>query len=252
MSHEGDLRRALMIEVSWLWPRNFASRLMGSVADVQDHFRGFVLLPGRSVGPLGRAWGRRRVPLPGDVACCKARTESIWDSFAAGLASTALTGLPLDTTTHRRNTDRRLCCPLDCSSITAASDAHPHPFHGGTGYKTRLSGDKLAGHRAGERLPSSRRHYLYVPRPIRRRVLGGCDFRFFTASIGLHREFSGSAPSVPTLTGRLLTTLQVPGQPAAASPAGGGSRWIRSTTPAADGPTPSARPSRRPGPPGPP
>ena len=86
----------------------------------------------------------------------------------------------------------------------AASDAHParHPFPGGTGYRTRLSGDKLAGHRAGEGLPSSRRHYLYVPRPIRRRVLDGCDFRFFTASIGLRRAFSGSAPSVPTLTGR--------------------------------------------------
>ena len=92
----------------------------------------------------------------------------------------------------------------------AASDAHParHPFPGATGYRTRLSGDKLAGHRAGEGLPSSRRHYLYVPRPIRRRVLDGCDFRFFTASIGLRRAFSGSAPSVPTLTGRLLTALQ--------------------------------------------
>ena len=33
----------------------------------------------------------------------------------------------------------------------------------------------FAGHRAGEGLPSSRRHYLNVPRPIRRRVLGGCD-----------------------------------------------------------------------------
>jgi len=50
---------------------------------------------------------------------------------------------------------------------------------------------------------------LYVPHPIRRRVPGGCDFRFFTASIGLRRAFSGSAPSVPTLTGGLLTTLQV-------------------------------------------
>ena len=75
------------------------------------------------------------------------------------------------------------------------------PLPGVTGYRTRFSGDKHAGHRAGEGLPSSRRHYLNVPRPVRRSVLGGCDFRFFTASIGLHRGSSGSAPSDPTLTG---------------------------------------------------
>ncbi|MBB5155610.1 transposase family protein [Saccharopolyspora phatthalungensis] len=32
-----------------------------------------------------------------------------------------------------------------------------------------------AGHRAGEGLPSSRRHYLNVPRPIRRAVPHGCN-----------------------------------------------------------------------------
>jgi len=31
-----------------------------------------------------------------------------------------------------------------------------------------------AGHRAGEGLPSSRRHHRYVPRPLRRGVLHGC------------------------------------------------------------------------------
>jgi transposase len=43
----------------------------------------------------------------------------------------------------------------------------------------------LAGHRAGKGLPSSRRHYRNVPRPIRRRVLGGCASRLFTASMAL-------------------------------------------------------------------
>ena len=42
---------------------------------------------------------------------------------------------------------------------------------------------KSAGCRAGEGLPSSRRHYRYVPRPIRRGVLRGCASRLFTASV---------------------------------------------------------------------
>ena len=42
---------------------------------------------------------------------------------------------------------------------------------------------RFAGHRAGEGLSSSRRHLLYVPRPIRRGVLGGCTSRVFTASM---------------------------------------------------------------------
>jgi hypothetical protein len=40
-----------------------------------------------------------------------------------------------------------------------------------------------AGCRAGEGLPSSRRHYRHVPRPIRRGVLRGCASRLFTASV---------------------------------------------------------------------
>jgi hypothetical protein len=42
---------------------------------------------------------------------------------------------------------------------------------------------KSAGHRAGEGLPSSRRHYRHVPRPIRRGVLRGCASRLSTASM---------------------------------------------------------------------
>jgi hypothetical protein len=40
-----------------------------------------------------------------------------------------------------------------------------------------------AGHRAGEGLPSSRRHYRHVPRPIRRGVPHGCASRLFAASM---------------------------------------------------------------------
>jgi len=40
-----------------------------------------------------------------------------------------------------------------------------------------------AGCRAEEGLPSSRRHPLNVPRPLRRGVLRGCDSRLFTPSM---------------------------------------------------------------------
>src|SRR6266511_4251441 len=40
-----------------------------------------------------------------------------------------------------------------------------------------------AGRRAGEGLPSSRRHLLSVPRPIRREVLRGCASRLFAPSL---------------------------------------------------------------------
>jgi hypothetical protein len=53
-----------------------------------------------------------------------------------------------------------------------------------TGYKTRRSGStNTAGCRAGEGLPSSRRHHLSVPRPLRRGVPQGCDSRLFAPSV---------------------------------------------------------------------
>jgi len=47
----------------------------------------------------------------------------------------------------------------------------------------RFQGRLSAVPRAGEGLPSSRRHHLNVPRPIRRGVPHGCTSRVFTASI---------------------------------------------------------------------
>src|SRR3990170_8019555 len=53
-----------------------------------------------------------------------------------------------------------------------------------TGYRARRSDDNnSAGHRAGEGLPSSRRHLLSVPRPIRREVPRGCSSRLSTPSV---------------------------------------------------------------------
>ena len=52
---------------------------------------------------------------------------------------------------------------------------HDIHFPAKTGYRTRLSDTTHSQqHRAGEGLPSSRRHYLNVPHPIRRRVHHGC------------------------------------------------------------------------------
>src|SRR5438067_12568311 len=103
------------------------------------------------------------------------------DPTAAGLAETALTG-PLHTAARIDEAaafpHRRLCCPLGSIGTMAASDALPagRPFPEVIGYRTPRSDNNMsAGCRAGEGLPSSRRHYLNVPRPIRRGVPRGCD-----------------------------------------------------------------------------
>ena len=52
-----------------------------------------------------------------------------------------------------------------------------------TGYKTALFHGHRAPVPAGEGLPSSRRHHLNVPRPVRRTVPRGCASRIYTASM---------------------------------------------------------------------
>src|SRR6476646_1122257 len=62
-----------------------------------------------------------------------------------------------------------------------------------------------AGHRAGEGLSSSRRHHRYVPRPIRRGVLGRLHFQVFRAFPGLRPDpFPDRAASL--LPGLLAAT----------------------------------------------
>ena len=65
-----------------------------------------------------------------------------------------------------------------------------------------------AGHRAGEGLSSSRRHHRYVPRPIRRGVLGRLHFQVFRAFRGLRPDGGGSALPDPTRRRATLTTPQ--------------------------------------------
>src|SRR4029453_774848 len=94
---------------------------------------------------------------------------------------------------------------------TAASDAHParDPLPGSTpviGHDIPTA-PIAAGCRAGEGLPSSRRHHLNVPRPLRRGVPRGCASRLFTPFHGLRRERRDSAlpssrPHAGTLAAR--------------------------------------------------
>lgn len=59
-----------------------------------------------------------------------------------------------------------------------------------------------AGHWAGEGLPSSRRHYRHVPRPIRRGVPRGC-FQALHRFHGLHPDSEGLGTPLPHPHGRV-------------------------------------------------
>ena len=86
------------------------------------------------------------------------------------------------------------------------------PLPGVTGYRTPRSDGTatraVAGRRAGEGLPSSRRHLLDIPRPIRREVLGGCASRLFTASLAFAVISAARLLLAPRSRARPLTTLQ--------------------------------------------
>ncbi len=105
---------------------------------------------------------------------------------------------------------RRLCCPTGSSGTTAASDALPagRPLHGSSPLIGRPAPAVVpAARRAGEGLPSSRRHLLSVPRPLRREVLRGCASRLFTPSMAFAlrdwaRLFLAPALRRATLTAR--------------------------------------------------
>jgi hypothetical protein len=60
-------------------------------------------------------------------------------------------------------------------------------------------------HRAGEGLPSSRRHLLDVPRPIRREVHRGCASRLFTPSVAFAVNAAARLLLLPPEGGPLTT-----------------------------------------------
>jgi hypothetical protein len=83
-----------------------------------------------------------------------------------------------------------------------ASDAHPtdHPLPEFIGYRTPRSDNLFHSHRAGEGLPSSRRHYLNVP-PHTPRSPSRLQSRSYTASMAFAPIPKGSALPDTTLTG---------------------------------------------------
>lgn len=81
---------------------------------------------------------------------------------------------------------RGLCCPLGSSRYYGRlrrPSGSRSVSRLEAGYRARRSGGASAARRAEEGLPSSRRHPLSVPRPIRREVPGGCKSRLFTPSV---------------------------------------------------------------------
>jgi hypothetical protein len=72
----------------------------------------------------------------------------------------------------------------------------------------RFQGQLSAGPRAGEGLPSSRRHHPKVPRPIRRGVPHGCTSRVFTASMAFAPVSRARHSLHPPRKGGPITTPQ--------------------------------------------
>ena len=139
-------------------------------------------------------------------ACCKARTGSAGtsrpDPFAVGLAFTALTGPLHNSTAHRRSSGPSLTAGCVVRSAQAVLRPPPTPCWQVAHFPLRVirrhaPAATSAGHRAGEGLPSSRRHYRYVPRPIRRGVLHGCASRLFAASMAFTPISKSSALPCP-------------------------------------------------------
>jgi hypothetical protein len=70
------------------------------------------------------------------------------------------------------------------------------------------SGALPQNHRAGEGLPSSRRHHANVPRPLRRGVLRGCESRLFTPSVAFAVTDAARLSLPPARRRAQLTTRQ--------------------------------------------
>ena len=77
-----------------------------------------------------------------------------------------------------------------------------------TGYRAGLVGGHREPASAGEGLPSSRRHLLNVPRPLRRGVPRGCISRIFTASMAFTVNNAARLSLNVYRRGRLRLTLR--------------------------------------------
>src|SRR3954468_23191580 len=120
------------------------------------------------------------------------------DPVAVELAETALTGPLQVTTTHRRSSGPSLTGGYVVRPAQPVLRPPPTPFR----QVVHFPRSSVIGRHAptttfpqhasaGEGLPSSRRHRLNVPRPLRRGVPRGCSSRIFTASMA----FAVSCPA---------------------------------------------------------
>ena len=127
---------------------------------------------------------------------------------------TALTGPLPDRrcapTKQRPFPPRRLCCPA-AQPVLRPPPTPTRPaihFPGSPVIGRRAPAARSAGCRAGEGLPSSRRHYRCVPRPIRRGVPRGCASRLFAASVAFALDSGARLSLLPPLRTGPLTTPQ--------------------------------------------
>jgi len=100
--------------------------------------------------------------------------------------------------------------PGPARSVTGSRDGRGRGFCGPLSSPAGgwMEFSQSAGHRAGEGLPSSRRHHRYVPRPIRRGVPHGCASRLYTASMAFALNSGTRHSLLPPLRAGPLTTPQ--------------------------------------------
>ena len=153
---------------------------------------------------------------------------------------------------HRRSSGPSLTAGCVVRSARPVLRPPPTPFRHATHFprSSVIGGDapatSSAGHWAGEGLPSSRRHYRHVPRPIRRGVPRGC-FQALHRFHGLHPDSERLGTPLPHPHGRVsndATGFASRYGPHRRSPSQGLRRWA--STP------PVSRRNRQPatGPPG--
>src|SRR6266487_53545 len=124
-------------------------------------------------------------------------------SLRGGTSLTGTHRAPPPPHAHRRSSGpshhRRLCCPA-AQPVLRPPPTPTRPaihFPGSPVIGHHAPAARSAGHRAGEGLPSSRRHPRYVPRPMRRGVPHGCAARLFAASMAFAPISRGSALPCP-------------------------------------------------------
>ena len=162
------------------------------------------------------AWNRLRDrPWPSGTACAAGHAPHPAENFGCRRTSRRIGTHRAPPSTQHASTKqgsfphRRLCCPAGSAVLRPPpTPTRPAPTSRlVTGYRSRRP-PGLRSQWAGEGLSSSRRHYLHVPRPLRRGIRHGCTFRIFTASMAFALLLRARHPLVPAIRRGRLTTRQ--------------------------------------------